>query len=382
MTPSTQEATGLTEFAQRVQAATCPEQLFGPARDGPDQTRKRVNTLFKKYSRICHPDKFVGKPDEKLAEKTFQRLTELDRQARYKLDHGTYGDASAPTEDPPSEPVLADITVTTRHGTYVLEGQPFVEGDLALLYHGRTERGDHAGRDVVAKVARDEADNDLLRNEARLLRELWTTDPAEKPPAQLKHLPELLDEFKTVEGEHAVVLSRLDAVDLTVVRQKYPEGLVLRHTLWVMERTLSLLGYAHRRGIVHCNVEPTHVLVRPRDHNAFLVDWCYGVLHPRTGDGFKAVNETYSAPEVREKRPPLPASDIYALARSMIYLLGGDPATDRLPPSVDTRLQPFFQWLLLPSALQRPEDAWHVLHRLREIRNDIMPHTKFETFDV
>ncbi len=250
--------------------------------------------------------------------------------------------------------------------------RPVAEGDVATVYAGEREDGDGEVRRVAVKVARDPADNDLMGREARALRHF-----AEDPGPQRKHLPELLDQFRTADGQLGSVLGWLDAHDLHSVREKYPDGVPEEPATWIFRRTLSAIGFAHSRGVIHGNIEPAHIMVRAEDHNVFLVDWCYAAIKPaQSGDGFVLLNEVYSPPEVAERRPPIPPSDLYSLGKTMIFLLGGDPEAETLPERVDERVQRLVRYFIRKSPLQRPQDAWEMYDQLDVLRRELFgPHT-------
>ena len=91
-------------------------------------------------------------------------------------------------------------------------------------------------------------------------------------------------------------------------------------------------------------------------------------------EGFKALNETYSPPEVGERGKPTPASDIYALGKCAIHLLGGDPATKTLP-DMDPKLSRFLRYLCVESQGGRPQDAWELYLHIDKLREQIWgPH--------
>ncbi|MFO0572803.1 MAG: inactive serine/threonine-protein kinase VRK3 [Polyangia bacterium] len=252
------------------------------------------------------------------------------------------------------------------------------QGDLATLYEGRRSRD---GARVVIKIADDSADNDLMQAEVSALRILRS-----EPSPQLKHLPVVLDQLQTRDGRLGTVLEFLDGLDLVQVRERRPHGLPAQHLIWIMRRCLSVLGWAHARGVLHGNLDPAHILVRAKDHNVWVLDWCYAIVNPaRTGQGFRVLNEEYSPPEVAARKPPLPSSDLFSLGRCMIYLLGGDPQKGELPRDAETgleldeRLQRFLKFFVLDSALGRAQDAWEAYRFLDRLRQQIWgPHRFIE----
>ena len=173
-----------------------------------------------------------------------------------------------------------DFRVTTDTASYHVT-QTLALGDLSTVYGGVTTTGE-AERAVAVKLTDDRGDNDLMQVEVRTLARLRTTQSK-----QNKHLPRVLDPFRVSDGRAGTIFERIDGMDLPTLRKRLPDGIPQRHVMWIMRRLLSVLGWAHSRGVIHGNIEPAHVMVRPGDHNVWLVDWCYAIVDPaRTGQGF------------------------------------------------------------------------------------------------
>ncbi len=279
--------------------------------------------------------------------------------------------------DAAPEPEAVDFRVTTDAGGYHVTAA-IGYGDIATVYGGDMDAADGSRRKVAVKIADDAADNDLIQREVRTL-ELLTRERSR----QRKHLPRLLDSFKTPDGRAANVFAHLDGYDLVRVREKYPDGIPDVHLLWLMRRCLSAVGFAHSQGVLHGNLEPAHILIRPRDHNIWLVDWCWSVVNPaQTGDGFKALNEPYSAPEVAARKAPVPASDLYALGQCMIFAAGGDPAAGSIPDRVDERLVRLLRFFTRASPRQRAQDAWVMYTQLEALRDEMFGGHEFRKFEI
>ncbi|MFO0548681.1 MAG: hypothetical protein U0271_09850 [Polyangiaceae bacterium] len=270
-----------------------------------------------------------------------------------------------------TEAPFAAFRVETGGASYSMRSV-LARGDLATVFAGE-ENG--AGRQIVAKIADDPADSDLLEVEARVLSRLRAA-----PSKQAKHLPMLLDRFRTADGRFGTIFERLDGLDLVTLRERLGGAVPGRHLLWILRRALSVLGWAHHAGVVHGNVEPAHLVVRPRDHNVWLVDWCWSVVEPaRTGEGFRCANEVYGPPEAREGGPPLPASDLYALGKTLVYAAGGDPVNKTVSDEVDPRIGRFLRFLCQESQAGRPQDAWELYRQVDHLRREVFgPHTFVE----
>ncbi len=279
----------------------------------------------------------------------------------------------SPSIDTGSERV--DFRVTADGGEYRVDST-LAGGDLATVYGGRRMSD---GVRVAVKVADDAMDNDLMLAEYSTL--CLLRDGADGP--QLKHLPRCLGRFRTGDGRLGSVFEHIDGHDLYSVRERLPGGIPARHIIWLLRRCLSVLGWAHSRGVIHGNVDPAHIMLRPHDHNVWLVDWCYSIVNPaQTGQGFRCFNEEYSAPEVARRKPPLPSSELYSLGKCMIFAAGGDPGAKTLPDDMDERLQRFIKFFVLESPLGRAQDAWALYSQLDRLRARIYGPHKFVKFEL
>lgn len=288
----------------------------------------------------------------------------------------SHAGGSAAAARPSARAVAGPVSFTVRgeRGSYAVDAR-LAQGDLATVYGGRRQED---GAAIVVKLVDDKLDNDLMQAEIGALGLLRAVDSP-----QHKHLPVVLDRFTAPDGRTGTVFERIDGLDLMAIRERLPAGMPARHIIWLMRRCLSILGWAHARGVLHGNLDPAHILVRPEDHNVWVVDWCYAIVNPaQTGQGFKALNEVYSPPEVAARKAPLPSSDLYALGKCMFYAAGGDPVTRTLPAHMDERLQRFLQFFVLDSPLGRAQDAWVGHAQLDRIREEIWGAHTFEVFEV
>ncbi len=293
------------------------------------------------------------------------------------VDHGAAAALFSAIRPPaavqePAGPV--SFTVRTTTSEYTVRDTLAV-GELSTVYAG-TDTG--SGARVAIKIADDPADNDLIQAELNVLAELRSV-----PSRQQKHLPTPLGQLRTQDGRLGTVFERLDGLDLATIRQRLPDGIPPEHLSWLARRTLSVLGWAHKSGILHGNVDPAHILVRAQDHNVWLIDWCWSVVRPaETGQGFRCVNEVYGPPEAASRRAPSPASDLYALGKTLIFAAGGDPATNALPDHVDERLQRVLRYLVVESQRGRAQDAWQLYEQLDAVREAIWGPHRFVEFIV
>jgi hypothetical protein len=371
--------------------AASPWDVFMALRDRSLQGEAQTLALAAEVRRLqslANPERFMGNPSaQDLAREIQGRLTELHQAALQALQAGPGEPAPLVVEAPPamprdvSPPVEVEMdrgfSLTIGDRGYALERR-LAQGDVATIWRGRCTAGARAGQEVVAKVAQEPADDAFVLAEIAALRHLHAGEGAQR-----KQLPAVFDLFINGEGRAGVVLPFFDGYDGAALRSRFAEGVPQEHVIWIGRRLLSVAGFAHQLGVVHANIEPTHVIVRPRDHHVALIDWCYAAIEPaRTRQGFRAYNPLYSGPEVAEKKPPIPASDLYSIGRVLLFLLGGDMASGAMPEAVDARLQRLVRYLTRTSPLQRAQDAWEMYSELGKIRGQMFGPHAFKEFVV
>ncbi|MGY1811174.1 serine/threonine-protein kinase [Blastococcus sp. SYSU D00820] len=138
-------------------------------------------------------------------------------------------------------------------------------------------------------------------------------------------------EVVTAEGETLayLVMELVDGEPLSAVLRR--EGrLDATSTLSILEQTAAALGEAHRSGLVHRDVKPGNILVRP-DGSVKITDfgiaWSAGSV-PLTRTGQVIGTPQYLSPEQAEGHLATPASDVYALGLVGYECLTGHPAFD------------------------------------------------------
>jgi predicted Ser/Thr protein kinase len=216
------------------------------------------------------------------------------------------------TDEAPEEPPPSAAGPRTLGGRYVIE-QALASGGMATVYVGRDTVLD---RTVAIKVLRpepgEEVQEDFLR-EARAV-------------ALLKH-PNIVDVYD----------AGMDG-DVPYIVMEYVPGETLRDLLLregplppVRAATLAAtlaeaLEYAHRRGVVHCDIKPGNVLL-PAEDLPKIVDFGIAqITHTETGPR-EAVAGTagYIAPEQLAGETPDGRADEYSLAAVLYEMLTGRP---------------------------------------------------------
>ncbi len=94
------------------------------------------------------------------------------------------------------------------------------------------------------------------------------------------------------------------------------------------------MGYAHRAGLVHCDVKPQNMLVTP-DMRLKVTDFgiarALSTIHPKEQSDVIWGVPQYFSPEQASGAAPSPASDVYSLGVIMYEMLTGS-----LPFHADT----------------------------------------------
>lgn len=379
-----------------------PETIFMSLRDrslqGP-ALQRALGEEMRRWLASVGPERFGGNPEaQDLAKRLQRELAEIYAQALLRV--GPTGGSQSPdpgpppregvpawpgADDPPRTEPVVDPPRPDRdrdpHGLLVdIDGAPrlfadlLADGDLAELWRSPGDDGDPC----VAKVAREAADNDLIFNEAEALQRLHAAEAR-----QTALLPRLWGRFFTRDGRAGNLLGLVEGYTGLQLRELLPGGVPPEHVVWIGRRLLSVVGFAHNQGLLHGNIEPAHVVVRPRDHRAVLIDWCYTIVEPgRTGQGFRAIHETYSAPEVAQRGRPTPAADLLSIGRTLAFLLGADPLELDLGDHVPEPLRRFIRYLARPSPLQRAQDAWEMYFELERVRDVCFGPHVFREFVV
>lgn len=184
---------------------------------------------------------------------------------------------------------------------------------------------------VVVKVLRVPEDRDLLAREATVLRELSRCTA--RGGAHFSRLvPQPVAQglarrgLRGGEGEVEMSIHRFESGfvhSFSDVAAAYPGGVPASAAVWIWKRTLELLAFVHESGFVHGAVLPRHLLVHARDHGVRLCGW---MCAARSGEELPAVVADAAAfyPDISAPTAA-PALDLAMSARSLLWLLGGEP---------------------------------------------------------
>ncbi len=197
---------------------------------------------------------------------------------------------------------------------YLLE-QPLATGGMALIYKAK----DTWLERVVA---------------IKILRKDYSIDPAfrqrfhheAKASGNLFH-PNIVTIFDFgLDGDNLFIVMEFipgtDLKSLITSKQRFPvdEALVLAI------QACSGIGYAHRSGLVHCDVKPQNMLVTP-DGRLKVTDFgiarALATIHPEEQSDIVWGSPQYFSPEQAAGLAPSPASDVYSIGVILYEMLTG-----------------------------------------------------------
>ncbi|NIS81545.1 MAG: protein kinase [Anaerolineales bacterium] len=191
------------------------------------------------------------------------------------------------------------------------------QGGMADVFHARDL---NLQREVAIKVLRDSRiENPAFQ--ARFLQEA-------RAAANLAH-PNIVTiyDFGYDAGRYFIVMEYVSGTDLkTLIRRR--GHLPVSEAVDLMVQICAGVGYAHRAGLIHCDLKPQNVLVGI-DGVAKITDFgiarALATIHP--DEFYETVwgSPLYFAPEQAAGFPPSPASDVYALGITLFEMLTGAP---------------------------------------------------------
>jgi serine/threonine-protein kinase len=204
----------------------------------------------------------------------------------------------------------------------------------AQMLNNRYELQEELGKGGMAVVyrARDRMLERLVA--VKVLRQDYSQDPAflerfrqeAKAAANLSH-PNIVTvhDFGLDQGQLFIVMEYVPGTDL--------KALIRRKGRFTPEEALPLLiqacagiGYAHRAGLVHCDVKPQNMLVTP-DGRLKVTDFgiarALTTIQPDEQSEIVWGSPQYYAPEQAAGAAPAPASDVYSLGIIMYEMLSG-----------------------------------------------------------
>lgn len=168
----------------------------------------------------------------------------------------------------------------------------------------------------------------------KVLREDFSSDPGfrerfhqeAKAAANLSH-PNIVTvhDFGLDAGRLFIVMEYIPGTDLKTILQQRGRFLV-EEALPLVIQACAGIGYAHRAGLVHCDVKPHNLIVTP-DQRLKVTDFgiarALASIHPDEQTDVVWGSPQYFAPEQASGGAPSPASDVYSLGVILFEMLTG-----------------------------------------------------------
>lgn len=206
----------------------------------------------------------------------------------------------------------------------------------AHLLNNRYRLEDRLGTGGMATVYRAR-DLMLERTVAiKVLRMDLSTDPEfrerfkqeARAAASLSHANIVtVHDFGLDEDQLFIVMENVPGTDLKSLLQ-LRRKISVQDTIGLMLQACAGLGYAHRSGLVHCDVKPQNMLITP-EMQLKVVDFgiarALATISPEESAEVVWGSPLYFSPEQAAGGAPSPASDVYSLGVMMFEMLCGQP---------------------------------------------------------
>ncbi len=193
--------------------------------------------------------------------------------------------------------------------------QTLGSGGMAMVYKAWDLRLE---RPVAIKILRHDFSNDPTISE-RFRMEA-------KAAANLSH-PNIVTvyDFGLDDGKLFIVIEYIPGTDLKTMI-KHHGRFTLDEAIPLMVQACAGIGYAHRAGLVHCDVKPHNMLVTP-DQRLKVTDFgiarVLATIHPDEKNDVVWGSPQYFSPEQATGAAPSPSSDVYSLGVILYELLTG-----------------------------------------------------------
>ncbi len=183
----------------------------------------------------------------------------------------------------------------------------------------------------------------------KMLRSDYSSDPnvqvrfrqEAKAAANLSH-PNIVTvhDFGFDQGKLFIVMEHVPGTNLKIMIDNIGK-FTPEEALPIVIQACAGLGYAHRAGLVHCDVKPHNILITP-DRRVKVTD--FGIARAISGirpDEQSDVvwgSPLYFSPEQAAGQAPSPASDVYSLGVVMYEMMTGRPPFVAKTPETLARL--------------------------------------------
>jgi serine/threonine protein kinase len=204
--------------------------------------------------------------------------------------------------------------IALLNNRYQIESQ-LGSGGMAVVYKARDLMLE---RTVAIKVLREDFSRDPT------FRERFRQEA--KAAANLSH-PNIvtIHDFGFDKDRLFIVMEYVPGVTLKALIQQRGR-LSIEKSISLMVQACAGIGYAHRAGLVHCDIKPQNMLVTP-DQRLKVMDFgiarALASIQPDEKVDFVWGSPQYFSPEQAAGQAPSPASDVYGLGIILYEMLTG-----------------------------------------------------------
>lgn len=323
-------------------------KLFSGLPSDSEARKIEAEKIYRHYANLVHPDK---RPHDSEAKEAFIELTRLKDIAIAPLNR----------------PVFTPFTFKTRKNVYEVTGLKH-EGGLARIYEATV-----GTKPIILKVPRSSRDNDLMAAEVAAIKAV---------PVALTVFESfaILDEKKKRKSVTAFIDHfKSDGVTVLEIKKAHPGGVDPRIMAFIFNRVLQFLSMLHLQGLRHGAVTPNHILINYRTHGGYLLDLTNAGAPSAKLVSFDKTYADYFPPEFPYHGF---SADLYCAAKSMLYLLGGDPERNSIPVCVPQPMCAFLNKCLQPKAYNRFRTALYAHSAFQETLSSTYGAKKFVTLDM
>lgn len=262
---------------------------------------------------------------------------------------------------------------------------PVGTGGMALVYHARDLMLERpvAVKILRARFSRDEGFRERFRMEA-------------KAAANLSH-PNIVTvhDFGYDGGNLFIVMEYVPGTDLKTLIQQKGIFSVAEATALIVQACAGI-GYAHRAGLVHCDVKPHNMLVS-EDMRLKVTD--FGIARALASIRPDEVTDViwgspqYFSPEQAAGQAPSPASDVYSLGVTLYEMLTGKPpfqaekptelarlhrlAKPTPPSQINPEIPPALEQIMMKILAKEPSQRYRSADQLGRILEPFSQHPEF-----
>ncbi len=204
----------------------------------------------------------------------------------------------------------------------------------STLLNNRYQLHKRLGKGGMALVF-EAQDRMLERSVAvKVLRETFSQDPAfrerfrqeAKAAANLSHSNIVtVHDFGLDSGRLFIVMEHVPGMDLKTLQEQRGRFSV-EEAIPLLVQACAGVGYAHRAGLVHCDIKPHNLLITPDQRlkvTDFGISRALASISPDESSDVVWGSPQYLSPEQAAGGAPSPASDVYSLGVIMYEMLTG-----------------------------------------------------------